>query len=579
MSGSLSVSLRQLAVSNCLEKCTFSINDFSNDSFAVGGVTNQRCVNAAKVSLLLVQTLAACFDEDEGVVDTDDVISSLTLDNIIVQVSSSSIHELAENECGKVCEESDHAVLGVNEGESTPMDFNTDPFENDTPPLDFLSSIFDTDGNNSGHGNNDILLETSEESSSLDENNASLLRNERQTQSPHSNDKDIFDSINASIESGVEWTILGMKIIPSKTDSSKSISAASSKSPDFTHMMQHIGIMIYEVFSPKESQSQTSLPTIFKYLLKLEGESCLGKGCNNETDVVRRRSKLQRHKEKSLFADLLETGLHSVSICRMLSDMIDIGPDGMAESPYTTLKDVVHDLEQMVSQPLDNPKDDGSSFKLHFGSSLSGRTEHVTNILKATSRMQGGKLKTQQSPDCVEAIFISGVGGIGKSFLLQSVGNYLKSQGWLVFGAKFEEGLEHEARHVTMSAFDRLLSHLVRMRDGDEDDIKYSRQVTEVVGALDSDDLSSLATFIPSIHELIDNIEIRCGNVDGTDSGNLYWRLVFLLSSLLGAVLSLGKWYCDGCSFLFSMLSLADSFAFPTILNFWFRPSHPCLLR
>ncbi|KAL7535170.1 LOW QUALITY PROTEIN: hypothetical protein ACHAXR_008832 [Thalassiosira sp. AJA248-18] len=216
----------------------------------------------------------------------------------------------------------------------------------------------------------------------------------------------------------------------------------------------------------------------------------------------------------------------------------------MAGSPFTTLADVVEDLEQMSAHPriyLHDPEDESFSSNLRFGLGCYGRTRQVTSILKVASSLDGNIRKTDHSSECAECMFVTGVAGSGKTFLLQSVGTYLESQGWIVLGAKFEMGLERESRNVVLAVFDKLLANLVSMRNGRiEEDIEYSLRATRAISdVLDRDSLSSLSNLLPNIKELV-NIDGDHNNSDAADSGNgySYWRLIFLLSSLLGAVLS-----------------------------------------
>jgi len=303
--------------------------------------------------------------------------------------------------------------------------------------------------------------------------------------------------------------------------------------------MQHLGRLIYEVFSQQDNQS---LPTMSENSLLLKEPKT---ECNKEGHSEQRSSKQQRQIEKSFFSVLLEAVHFPVSICRLLSDLIDVGRDGKADCPFTNLEDIVEDLEQMCSQPriyLDDPESDFCSSSLRFGTGCYGRSEQVTSVLRVASRLENSH---EDESECAECLFISGIAGSGKSFFIQSVGDYLTSQGWLVLGAKFESGLEdlHESQGTVSSLFGNLIATLVRMKNGKiDDDIKYSRSATRaIIDALDRDSISSLSKFLPNIKDLVDDNDESIAGSDDIDSGNSYWQLVFLLSTMLAAVLSLGE--------------------------------------
>lgn len=147
--------------------------------------------------------------------------------------------------------------------------------------------------------------------------------------------------------------------------------------------------------------------------------------------------------------------------------------------------------------------------------------------------------------------------------------------GTMVLEAKFKRGSEYASREILSSLFGRLVSDLVSMRDGkgerggdgnddgnDEADAEYGRRATRAVReALDPAGLASLARFVPRIRKLIPEesddkegphntslppVVVAAGagiaeNDSNQDSNASHWRLVFLLSGLVGAVLGLGR--------------------------------------
>ena len=254
-----------------------------------------------------------------------------------------------------------------------------------------------------------------------------------------------------------------------------------------------------------------------------------------------------------LFSELVDCGDYPISVCRLLSDMIGTDDGGMTDSPCISLEEVMDDLEQMSSHPslfLDNPIDGFFSSPLRFDRGCYGRENEVDTILGVAIRLEEGKVSQPSSSDCIEAILISGKAGCGKSYLVQNVVTCLDSRGWITLQSKFDSRLEHESRNTVTSIFDKLVQTLIKMRDGgDDEDVQYSRNAAiSISDALDKDGLASLVTLIPRIKELVDDSN-GITNEENSDSGggaesetsHSYWRLVLLLSSLLGAVLSLGK--------------------------------------
>ena len=321
----------------------------------------------------------------------------------------------------------------------------------------------------------------------------------------------------------------------------------STHDPPEISMLQIIGKLICQIFSHQYNNKQATLPSIFKRL-SIVGQSGYHQ-CNNGDNELEQRTK-RVYKEESLFSELIDNG-YPVSICRLLSDMIDIGINGKADSPFTTLDDVITDLEQMATYPelfLYNPEDSFSS-NLRFGVGCYGRESQVASILGVASKLEGNNIQGSSPPDGSEAIFISGIAGSGKSFLAHKTAECLEksSSSWIVIGAKFEMGLEHKSRDVVCSVFDTLVTNLLTMRDGNiGEDIQYCHRASKAISdLLDRDDITSLASVIPRIQDLLGDGTFDDDHSDskaaGSDDKCSYWRLVFLLSSLLGALVSLGK--------------------------------------
>ena len=539
MSNHLKLSLQELLSSDCLSTCTLSLSKSNNNNIPV--IEDLQCLNASKLSLLLVQTAVKWFhnkgrycnndnddDDDDGVGSID--FTSLRLDNFIVKLTCEEIDSVAVDG-----DDDDDAVVNENNRNTVPLDYNAEPNFDDADLTMLSQSLFEEEDPAIENG-----VETREEDS--------VIIVKRGEMSSVSYDRDTFDIINAANRlEKVVWTLLGMEI--HINDKRKEV----GRDDCMSKLLRFVAKLICKIFTPKSTYNQ-ELESVFNKLLTLNDQrprisngDGLSNGHNND------RCK-QRRKGQSLFSELVDCGDYPISVCRLLSDMIGTDDGGMTDSSYnTSLEEVMDDLEQMSSHPslfLDNPRDGFFSSPLHFDRGCYGRENEVDTILGVAIRLEESRVSQRSSSGCIEAILISGKAGSGKSYLVQNVVTCLDSRGWITLQSKFGIGLEHESRDAVTCIFDKLVSTLIKMRDGDNDeDIQYSQKaVVSISDALDKDGLASLATLIPRIKELVNDSD-GITNEENSDSGggaesetsHSYWRLVLLLSSLLGAVLSLGK--------------------------------------
>lgn len=531
----LTLTLEDLVSSGCLSKCTFLYGDNSSNHY--GNETDSkklRCMNATKVSLLLVRTLVrfrdGCDNNEEGVIALDP--ANMKLDNFSVKLACPSPNSSVDNVVVRDAKDGDCEKdgEGIDNCDGLPMDYRVDALfdaHQDTTSLDLLFGLFGV-----GDESNQIekpVEASQEKSSAASSGRANHTINEKGDERWPSNEKELFDKINGMSGWRTQWTLLEMEIDASKSPPRSKVNGM---------LLQSLGEMLFEIFQPEDAQR---LSEIFQRSIVLE-ELENNKECIDESlSGQRRSSKLQRFDEQSLFSNLVDSGYYLVSVCRMLSDLIDTDEGGMADCPFTSLEEVLEDLEQMSTHPLlylHDPEDGFVSSTLSFGHGCYGRAEQFTSMLKVASSVGGNEKK-----ETVECLFVKGIAGSGKSFLMHSISNYLRLQGWLVLGGKFEAGLEYESRDVVCSVFDKLIADLVNTMDGKDDhDKEYSHLVSrEIFDALDEDSLSLLASIIPSIRDLARKCNWKIQDYDGavdSGEGNSHWRLVFLLSSLLGAVLS-----------------------------------------
>ena len=147
---------------------------------------------------------------------------------------------------------------------------------------------------------------------------------------------------------------------------------------------------------------------------------------------------------------------------------------------------------------------------------------------------------------CTDVVYISGTAGAGKSKFTKFFGDYLENMGWMVLQIKFKRGLEYESKEILSSLFDTLVGNLISMKNGDiEVDREYSlRAGVAILDALDLSSLVSLSEFIPSLRQFIPAISSGRSSspLPSSPEANLsHWRLVYLLSTLLGVIVGLDR--------------------------------------
>lgn len=222
---------------------------------------------------------------------------------------------------------------------------------------------------------------------------------------------------------------------------------------DDTRKFQVLGCLLYSVFSRGNDPPPHYYPTNLN--LQLPNDDIdIDSGVSHS--VAGRKSKSPRPEENTIFYHLLSSKSYPVSICRFLSDMIDIGPKGKASDPFKSFDDITDDLKNMKDQPhlflYDSATISEGSMPNSplFGRQYHGRTKELTQFLDIPTRLE------QQQSTRAEAIFVSGRSGSGKSHLVNTCGDFLSMQGWIVVSQKFERGVEHK------SQASKLESHLLK---------------------------------------------------------------------------------------------------------------------
>lgn len=221
---------------------------------------------------------------------------------------------------------------------------------------------------------------------------------------------------------------------------------------DFDMKMRVLGSLLYSLFlNGSDPPFNIVPPDILNSTFRNEEN---GDIAHDDERGVYRQTKASRTQEGTVLAKLLESDAFPVSICQLLSDMIDIGPGGKANDPFKSFDDVVYDLEQMRTFPYvflqDYPNHPGRAVCSPpiFGRQYYGRGKEIAQLLEVPTRLETiCELKLFQTQSIsTEAFFVSGKGGSGKSHLVNKCGDFLSTQGWLVVGEKFDRGLEYNSQ-------------------------------------------------------------------------------------------------------------------------------------
>jgi len=238
-----------------------------------------------------------------------------------------------------------------------------------------------------------------------------------------------------------------------------------------------------------------------------------------------------------------------MSVCRLIADVMEGTNGGVAltKTSFTSLEEVLEDLKRMMFEPnvfLHNPSDP----KIDFGSRLYGREEETSTILSVVDGISSG-----QGSGALEIISVHGYSGSGKSFLVNQIGRYISTKGWIFLEGKFDRMKQSNAPiSVMMSAFENYFVTLESIKCwGGSDDLSYCYKVaTKITEALGPDGIDSLSRFIPSLNRLV-GIEGTDNDRDGNHQSNIVrtgeestmyeQRIEYLLCALVDAILSVGR--------------------------------------
>ena len=294
--------------------------------------------------------------------------------------------------------------------------------------------------------------------------------------------------------------------------------------------MKILGKLLYTVFSRGESPPQSILLAASEKVSSLDGVmdlmlDTLGEG-------IYERPSTRTGCKRSVFSQLVDSESFPLSISRLISDTID--QDSFGDHQFISFEDVIQELEQLLSQSSlllhDNISPGTPRPPVIFGQVPFGRDEEVAKIIKIAAQM---KQTSREANFGVEAIFVKGIAGSGKSQLVRTASDYLSNLGWVLVKAKFERGAEHNSRGIISSMFDGILSHLVEMKHkGSPSDVsKCERASKSILDSLCHDGVSILVDFLPSLRLLYPDV----GYEEWKHAED--WQLIIGLVTIIEAVL------------------------------------------
>mmetsp|Transcript_4493 Transcript_4493/g.9952 ORF Transcript_4493/g.9952 Transcript_4493/m.9952 type:complete len:1333 (+) Transcript_4493:111-4109(+) len=314
---------------------------------------------------------------------------------------------------------------------------------------------------------------------------------------------------------------------------------------------QILGGLLYSIFSFSQCETLSGVSDMSFPLTYIPTSPSPCESGESESECSR-STKSSRVAENTLFSLLLERNNFPLSICRLLSDMIDTGPKGKARKPFISFTDIMEDLGEMISRPQiflhDSHSPHGKPVVPTFGRTFCGRREEFETLMEIAKQMeelQASEETKQDSKSRSEVVFVSGIAGSGKSRLVHPVAKVLSRSGWIVTRAKFGRGRSYASGGVVSAMFDEVVSYVVKMKDtGQPADVSYSERVSKsILNNIGKDQLSGLVRFLPSLSLLLGDIDL----IDGDTETNTGWQLVYSLSKIIESVLDMDRFIMICC--------------------------------
>ncbi|KAL9181842.1 hypothetical protein ACHAXT_012185 [Thalassiosira profunda] len=294
--------------------------------------------------------------------------------------------------------------------------------------------------------------------------------------------------------------------------------------------MQALGKLLYSVFALGQAPPDD---------LSDESPVSSAQG-DNFADVFERSATRFCGSANAVFPRLVEDKQFPVTVCRLLSDLLDVE----SNTRFASFEDVVQDLQEMISRPqifLHDSDQQRPPPVFGHGQASYGRKEEVAILTGVTSRVEHSLLLPASPMATVEAVFVSGMAGSGKSHLMHALEKNLPSSNWVVIKAKFERGLERASRQIVASMFDQLVSFLVKMKQSDNPlDVAYCQQAAAaLVETIGYGRLSALVDFLPSLPLLFGGV--LTNEATEMHAEDAQWCLIYSIAKIVEAVLSTGR--------------------------------------
>ena len=368
------VTLQELVYSGYLSHGAFVFgNETENIQHNDGNIAKdiegrQQILNSAKISLMLTKKISESIqNENDEKKENNNSQTSLRLKNILVKLS-------------KRCPEVGHAAGS----DATQNKYPDETTNNNTYPhtqAENSSQILSSKNNELGESTIDDSIRSDSSSVMIEgflsevewpavntngRDEKKHYENEGEVNPPPDSILDFFGTISHCSDTadpnnyepctdggvneqlktsthGTRWILLGMEI--NAPDDVLDTAQTSVQDSMYDLPMQILGNIFYSIFSLDKEQ-------LFQSFRKEELACSRIIEVNDDFDESSPRiSKNRRNADTSLFSHLLESGKCPISVCRLISDMIDADGDGdsKADSPVNSLDEVIQDLEQMIN--------------------------------------------------------------------------------------------------------------------------------------------------------------------------------------------------------------------------------------
>lgn len=237
-----------------------------------------------------------------------------------------------------------------------------------------------------------------------------------------------------------------------------------------------------------------------------------------------------------------------ISVCRLIADVMEGSNGGVAltKTSFTSLEEVLEDLKRMMFEPdvfLHNPSDP----RIDFGRRLYGREREISTILSVANG-----ISSKRGSGALEIISVHGYSGSGKSFLVNQIGRYLSTKGWIFLEVEVDRMKHGDAAFsMIISALDHYFATMESMKFRESDDLRYCNQVAaKIAEALGPVGVDSLSRAIPSLNRLV-GTEVTENDYNNNHQNNIVRtgeeyvmyeeRIESLLLALVDAILTVGR--------------------------------------